>query len=135
VNRLPRLIADWVALWRDLPRAPRQVLLNRAHLPGSTAALLLVLLADEICPHPAATIAVYVAAGLFGPSSVVAVTGAVAHLLWDRWLIWADLDCEFCGGGPDDGDDEDPEPDVPDDDGGLIREITDYLRTRATSTV
>ncbi|MFD5795621.1 hypothetical protein ACFWIO_19185 [Streptomyces diastatochromogenes] len=135
MNRLPLWIADWIALWRDLPRAPRQVLLNRAHMPGSTVALLVVLLVDALCSDPAATIAVYVAAVLFGPSSLVATAGSVTHMLWDRRLVWGDLECEFCSDGPDEGEDDDPEPEDPDGGDDLIREITKYLRTSATSTV
>ncbi|MGY1579167.1 hypothetical protein [Streptomyces sp. MN13] len=128
MNHLPRLIADWLALWRDLPRHPRQVLLNRAHLPGSTLAIASTMLADLVFDHPYTTTTVYAALVLLGPSSLVGIVGSIAHPLWDRGLIWADLDCEFCGDDPDDGDD-DPEPEGPDGDGDdLIREITDYLR-------
>lgn len=129
MNRLPRPIADWFALWRDLPRFPRQVLLNRSHLRASTLTITIAMLVDLVSEHPCMTTAVYVALALLGPSSLVSTFGAVAHTLWDRDLIWTDLDCEFCSGGPDD-DEDDPEPDVPDGDGdGLIREITDYLQT------
>lgn len=133
MSHLPRPIADWIALWRDLPRHPRQVLLNRAHLPGSTLVLIVAMLADLASDSPYATVTVYVALAVLGPSSLVAFVGAIAHALWDRYLIWADLECEFCNDGPDDGDDGDPEPDGPDGGDGLIREITDYLHTHATS--
>jgi len=133
MNHLPRPVADWLALWRDLPRYPRQVLLNRAHLPASTLALAGFMLADLLAGQPYTKIAAYVALVLLGPSSLVGFFGAIAHTLWDRGLIWADLVCEFCDGGPDDEDD-DPEPDAPDGGGDdLIREITDYLRQRTTS--
>lgn len=132
MNRLPRLLADWLALWRDLPRYPRQVLLNRAHLRASTAALVVFMLADLLIDHPYTTTAVYAALALFGPSSLVGFAGGIAHTLWSRDLIWTDLHCEFCDDGPNDGDDDDPEPDTPDDGGDdLIREIADYLRAAA----
>jgi len=131
MNRLPRPVADWLALWRDLPRYPRQVLLNRAHLRASTLTIVVAMVVDLVFEHPYTTTAVYVALALLGPSSLVSIAGTAAHTLWDRGVIWADLDCEFCSGGPDD-DEDDPEPDLPDGDGdGLIREITDYLRTAA----
>lgn len=135
MNRLPRPIADWLALWRDLPRYPRQVLLNRAHLRMSTLVIVVAMLADLVFEHPYTTAAVYVALVLLGPSSLVGTAGSVAHMLWDRGLIWADLDCEFCGGGPDEGEDGDPDPDGPDGGDDLIREITEYLHARTTSTV
>jgi hypothetical protein len=133
MNHLPRLIADWFALWRDLPRHPRQVLLNRAHLPGGTIVILAAALVDLLAAHPYTTAAAYTALVLLGPSSLVAVIGSAVHTLWGRGLIWADLDCEFCGDG-DDGDDDDLEPDDPDDGGDLVREITDYLRTTTAAT-
>jgi hypothetical protein len=135
MNRLPRLLADWIALWRDLPRFPRQVLLNRAHLPGSTAVLVAAMLADLVFACSFTTVAVYTLLILIGPSSLVAFVGGIAHTLWDRGLIWTDLVCEFCDDDHGGGEGDDPEPDVPDDDGDLIREITEYLRavTYATS--
>ncbi|MBR8638627.1 hypothetical protein KEF29_03260 [Streptomyces tuirus] len=135
MNHLPRPIADWLALWRDLPRFPRQVLLNRSHFPASTVALTGFMLADLVVDHPYTTITGYVAWVLLGPSSVAAFTGAVAHTLWERGWIWADLHCEVCDHGPDDGDD-DPEPGAPDGGGDdLIGEITDYLRHHTASTL
>jgi hypothetical protein len=62
---------------------------------------------------------VYAALATCGPSSVVAITGLAAHTLWSRGWLWADLNCEACGDGPDDGDDEDPDPAAPAGDGGL----------------
>jgi hypothetical protein len=135
MERIFYLVADWMALWRDLPRAPRQVLLNRAHLSGSTKVILACMVADLLSPYPAVTVAVYVALCVLGPSSLVAVTGAVAHILWGRGRLWGDLECEFCSGPDDGGWDEGPETDGPDGGDDLIREITDYLRTRAHATV
>lgn len=130
---MPRPIADWLALWRDLPRQPRQVLLNRAHLRGSLRALIVVLLAGLLIDHPVMPVLACVAALMFGPSAFVTVAGSVAHALRDRDLIWPDLECEFCGDGPDDdGDDGEPDVDGPDG-GGLMREITDYLHARITT--
>jgi hypothetical protein len=116
---LPRPIADWLALWRDLPRHPRQVLLNRAHFPTSSLILALSLLLEEIVGTPATTLLAYAALAICGPSSIVAVTGLAAHALWSRGRLWTDLDCEACGDGPDGDDDEDPQPDDPAGDGGL----------------
>lgn len=134
MNHLPRLIADWLALWRDLPRHPRQVLLNRAHLRGSTFVLVGAMLADLAVDHPYTTLAVYALLIALGPSSLVAFAGGVAHTLWDRGLIWSDLVCEFCDDDHGDDEDDDPEPDGPDGDDDLIREITDYLRTQTPTT-
>ncbi|MFF8829307.1 hypothetical protein [Streptomyces sp. NPDC015131] len=117
---LPRPVADWLALWRDLPHHPRQVLLNRSHFPTSSLILALTFLLHEIVSAPATAWIVYAALAICGPSSLVAVTGLAAHTLWDRGWLWTDLDCEACGDdGPDDGDDEEPEPGDPAGDGGL----------------
>jgi len=134
----PRPIADWIALWRDLPRHPRQVLLNRAHLWASLAGLAAVRLVNLEVPNLCTTTAMCVALAVLGPSSLISAIGTGAHALWRRGLIWADLDCEMCGDDPDDdgddGDDpdDDPGPDIDGD--GLIREITTYLRTNATTS-
>jgi hypothetical protein len=135
MNRLPMWLADWAALWRDLPRHPRQVLLNRAHLRGGAMVLTGAMAADLAIGRPWTTYTVYVLLALLGPSSLVAAAGAVAHSLWSRDLIWPDLVCEFCDGGdPGDDGDDDPQPDGPGDDSDLIREITDYLHTHAPTT-
>lgn len=137
MDRLPRPVADWLALWRDLPGHPRQVLLNRSHQRGSTHVILAALLTNLAVAHPCTTAAAYTALLTLGPSSLIAVIGSAAHALWDRGLIWTDLDCQLCD--PDDdgdnGDGDDPEPDRPDDDGDdLIHEITEYLRATACTT-
>jgi len=129
MNRLPRPIADWFALWRDLPHHPRQVLLNRSHLSGSTVLLILALLSDLIATHPVTTIVAYTALIALGPSSLVAFLGTIAHHLWERGRIWSDLECQFCADpGGDDGWDDDPDPD-PGPDDGWLRELTEYLNT------
>ncbi|WP_345624485.1 hypothetical protein [Streptomyces ziwulingensis] len=130
---MPRPVADYLAMWRDLPWAPRQVLLNRSHLRGSSLAVLAGMAADLLIAHPAAEVVAYVLLVVLGPSSLVAVAGSVAHLLWDRERIWADLDCQFCGDGPDDGGGGGWESDGPDG-GGLVREITDYLHDHHART-
>jgi hypothetical protein len=134
MNRLPRLLADWIALWRDLPRFPRQVLLNRAHMPGSTFVLLVAMLADLAFSQSYTTAAVYTLLILLGPSSLVAFVGGIAHTLWGRGLIWADLVCEFCDDDHGDDEDDDPEPHGPDGGDDLIREITEYLRATTYAT-
>lgn len=135
MNHLPRLLADWLALWRDLPRYPRQVLLNRAHLPGSTFVLIVAMLADLAFSRPYTSLAVYILLVALGPSGLVAFAGSIAHTLWGRGLIWTDLVCEFCDDDHGDDEGDDPEPDAPDGDGDLIREITDYLRHHPASTL
>jgi hypothetical protein len=132
MNRLPRPIADWFALWRDLPRYPRQTLLNRSHLRASTTVIAVAMLVNLVVESTYTTATVYVVLALLGSSSIVSLSGAVAHTLWDRGVVWTDLSCEFCSDGDDDGDGDgdDDEPEPPDSDGdddGLIREITDYL--------
>jgi hypothetical protein len=117
---LPRPVADWLAFWRDLPRHPRQLLLNRSHFPTSSLVLALSLLLHEIVGAPVTAWTVYAALIICGPSSLVAVTGLAAHALWSRGRLWTDLECEACGDGPDDGDDDDPEfDDDPAGDGGI----------------
>jgi len=137
MNRLPRPITDWIALWRDLPRHPRQVLLNRAHQWESLACLAGVRLINLEAPTPYTTTAMYVAAVLLGPSSLISAIGSIAHALWRRGLIWAGLDCEMCGDDPDDDGDDGGDPDDdpgPDSDDDLIHEITTYLRATATTS-
>jgi hypothetical protein len=117
---LPRPIADWLAFWRDLPRFPRQVLLNRAHFRTSSFVIAACMALDLIVGSPTTTLIAYAALLIGGPSSLVAILGSVAHSLWERGRLWADLDCEACREGPDDGDDDEPEPDDdPAGDGGL----------------
>jgi hypothetical protein len=116
---LPRPVADWLAFWRDLPRHPRQVLLNRAHFRTSSFVIAACMALDLVVGSPTTTLIAYAALLICGPSSAVAILGSVAHTLWSRGWLWADLDCQACGDGPDDGDDEDPDPDDPAGDGGL----------------
>lgn len=136
MNHLPRLIADYLTLWRDLLRFPREVLLNRSHSIVSIAAIAGFCAADLLIAHPVATIVKHLALAVFVPSAFVSVAGSAAHALWDRGLIWADIDCEWCGDDPDDdGPDDGLGPDDPDDPHGLIREITAYLSDRRTLTL
>ncbi|MGW0904997.1 hypothetical protein [Streptomyces sp. NPDC002853] len=138
MDRLPYLVADWIALWRDLPRYPRQVVLNRGHRVVGALTILLALLADSVLGQPWTAVAAWAALVVLGPSSLVAFLGSIAHTLWSRGFVWTDLDCEVCGDGPGGGDgggDDDPGPDVPDGDDDLICEITEYLTKHTTSTV
>lgn len=130
MNHLPRVVADYLSLWRDIARFPRQVLLNRSHSVASLAAVTGFCLVDLLTDLPYAAVAFCLSLVMFGPSAAVTCVGSVAHTLWDRGLIWADLDCEWCGDDPDDGDDDEPDADDPDDPHGLIREITEYLRNQ-----
>lgn len=135
MNRLPRPIADLICLWRDLVRHPRQVLLNRAHYSGSTLAICIALLLDGFHVHPYTAEVLYTLLAVAGPSSLVALAGAVAHTLWAQGWIWSDLECECCGDDPgDDGDDDTPEPDDPDDPHGIARDAAAWLRTQTTCT-
>ena len=135
MNRLPLLIADWFAFYRHLPGHPRQVLLNRAHSPGSTLLIVVLALMDLLAVHPYTTEVLCTALVIGGPSSLAATAGACFHVLWKRGLIWADLECQWCTDDPDDDDgDDEPTPDDPDDDGGLIRDIEAWLRTELTCT-
>ncbi|MFH8926371.1 hypothetical protein ACH4D4_04880 [Streptomyces pristinaespiralis] len=134
MNRLPRPIADWIALWCDLPRHPRQVLLNRAHSWGGSLCIGLLAVMDSFAVHPWTAEVLYAALVISGPSSFVAITGALAHTLWGRGLIWSDLKCQWCGDDPDDGHDDDSDPDDPDDPHGIARDASAWLRTQATCT-
>lgn len=134
MNRLPRPIADWIALYRDLPRHPRQVLLNRAHSWGSSLVIGLLAVMDTFTVHPWTAEVLYAALAVAGPSSLVAITGAIAHTLWGRGWIWPDLECEWCGDDPDDGHDDDTDPDDPDGPSGLALEVEAWLRTQPAHT-
>lgn len=135
MNRLPRLIADYLCLWRDIIRFPREVLLNRSHSIASIAAIGGVCAVDLLLTHPVTTAVTFIVLPVIIPSALVSVAGSVAHALWDRGLIWADIACEWCGDDPDDdGPDDGLGPDDPDDPHGLIREITDYLSEQRTLT-
>ncbi|MGW1015604.1 hypothetical protein [Streptomyces niveus] len=132
---MPRLIADHLSLWRDVVRFPRQVLLNRAHSFAAMAGIGVACAVDFLIDHVGTEVVAYVAVFAFGPSSLVSFAGSIAHTLWSRELIWADLECEWCGDDPDDdGGDGEPEPGEPDDPNGLIRDINEYLRNQHALT-
>ncbi|GGU52414.1 hypothetical protein GCM10010274_46670 [Streptomyces lavendofoliae] len=95
------------------------MLLNRAHYPTSSIAIVACMALDLIVGSPVTTYLTYTALLIGGPSSAVAIGGSVAHSLWGRGRIWNDLECEPCRPGPDDGDDDEPEPDDPAGGGGL----------------
>ncbi|MFE4607882.1 hypothetical protein ACFRK5_05925 [Streptomyces niveus] len=136
MNHLPRVVADYLCLWRDLLRFPRLVLLNRAHSVAALLAIAVLCAVNLLVGHPATVVALYVVLVVCGPSAIVSAAGSVAHVLWDRDLIWADIDCEWCGDDPDDdGPDDGPGPDDPADPHGLIREISAYLRDQRTLTL
>lgn len=130
---MPRPIADWIALWRDLPRHPRQVLLNRAHFSGGPLAISLALLLDGYDIHPYTAEVLYTLLIVAGPSSLIALTGALAHTFWAHGWIWTDLTCESCGDeGDDDGDDDDLDPQDPDGGGGFALDVENWLKTQPT---
>ncbi|MFD7514071.1 hypothetical protein ACFV85_04600 [Streptomyces niveus] len=136
MSRLPRVVADYLSLWRDLLRFPRLVLLNRAHSVASLLAIAVLCAVNLVVGHPATVAALYAVLVVCGPSAIVSAAGSVAHVLWDRGLIWADVDCEWCGDDPDDdGPDDGLGPDDPADPHGLVREISAYLRDQHTLTL
>ena len=133
MNR-PRILADLLALWRDLARYPREVLLNRAHHQWRAAGmvtLIAALVALEIpgfpprCLTPALLIC--------SPSLLIDLAGTLAHGLWKSGRIWTGVECQCCGDDPDDGD-EQPHDDTPDGGGGLARDVETWLRTQPTPT-
>ncbi|MEV8365913.1 hypothetical protein [Streptomyces niveus] len=135
MNHLPLAVADYLCLWRDLLRFPRLVLLNRAHSVASLAAIAVLCAVNLLVGHPASVAALYAVLVVCGPSAIVSAAGSVVHVLWVRGLIWADIDCEWCGDDPDDdGPDDALGPVEPADPHGLIREISAYLRDQHTLT-
>lgn len=134
MNRLPRPIADLICLWRGLIHHPREVLLNRGHHQWRGAgfiALIAVLVAIGAPGFPAGSLVL--ALLIAGPSWALDLAGTLAHGLWQSGRIWKGIECQCCGGDPDDGDD-DPEPDDPDGDGGLALDIENWLKTQPTPT-
>jgi hypothetical protein len=131
---IPRPIADLICLWRDLALHPREVLLNRNHHQWRGAGFIAVvaaLVATGAPGFPASSL--LPALLLAGPSWALDLAGTIAHGLWQSGRIWQDIECQCCGGDPDDGDDE-PETDNPTGDGGLALDIENWLRTQPTPT-
>ncbi|MFC9748862.1 hypothetical protein [Streptomyces niveus] len=127
MNHLSLAVADYLCLWRDLLRFPRLVLLNRAHSVASLATIAVLCAVNLLVGHPATVAALYAA--------IVSAAGSVAHVLWDRDLIWSDIDCEWCSDPDDDGPDDGPGPDDADDPHGLVREISAYLHDQHALTL
>jgi hypothetical protein len=134
MKHLPRPVADLIRLWHDLALHPREVLLNRNHHQWRGAgliALIAVLVITGVPGFPAG--ALLPALLLAGPSWGLDLVGTLAHGLWQSGRIWQGVECECCGGDPDDGDDN-PDPDDPAGDGGLARDIENWLREQLTPT-
>ncbi|MFI7329330.1 hypothetical protein ACIBQ3_32425 [Streptomyces rubiginosohelvolus] len=123
---LPRPVADLICLGRDIVSHPRMVLLNRGHHRWTSAGFIAAAAAvSTVIPggHHLFAAAVLVA----GPSWVLDVIGALAHGLWQSGRLWSDLECQCCGDGPDDEDD-DTEPDEPADGGGFAADVETWLK-------
>lgn len=134
MNRLPRPLANAIAFWRDIFRHPRELLLNRAHHQWRAAGMI-ALVATLVGLHssgfpPGCLTPVLI---VCGPSFLLDIAGTVAHGFWIRDRIWEGAECQCCGGGPDDGDDE-PQDDTPDGGSGLARDIETWLRSQPTRT-
>ncbi|WP_406004410.1 hypothetical protein [Streptomyces sp. NBC_00987] len=122
MSHLPRPAADLICLWHDLALHPREVLLNRNHHQWRGAgfiALIALLVVAGVPGFPAG--ALFPALLFAGPGWVLDLVGTLAHGLWQSGRIWQGVECQCCGGDPDDGDEV--EPDDPADDGGLARDI------------
>ncbi|WP_406501944.1 hypothetical protein OHA04_37535 [Streptomyces sp. NBC_01590] len=130
MSHLPRPVADLIRLWHDLTLHPREVLLNRCHHQWRGAgfiALIALLVVMGAPGFPAG--ALLPALLLAGPSWALDLAGTLAHGLWESGRIWQCVECECCGGDPDDGDDE-AEPDDPFDDGGFARDFENWLKSQ-----
>lgn len=133
---LPRPIADLIRLWHGLVHRPRETLLNRCHHQWRGAGAIAVVAVFIVTGAPGVgvgwlTLAVLIA----GPGWALDVAGTLAHDLWEDGRIWQDIECQCCGGGPEDGDD-DIDPDEPADDGGLgltDRDIENWLTNQPTN--
>ncbi|MGW2837126.1 hypothetical protein ACWCWD_04930 [Streptomyces sp. NPDC001493] len=131
MNRLPRPLAVLICLGRDLVVHPRELLLNRYHhqwLAAGFIATIAALVATSFPGFP--PVALVPALLLAGPSWALDLAGTVAHGLWVSGRIWQDIECQCCGDDPDDGHDDDPEPDVPVDGPSFAREVEAWLRTQ-----
>ncbi|MFF1650155.1 hypothetical protein [Streptomyces sp. NPDC058240] len=131
---IPRPVADLICLWHGLALRPREVLLARNHHQWRGAGFIALVAVLVVTGAPGFPVGALLPALLFaGPSWVLDLVGTSAHGLWQSGRIWAGVECECCGGDPDDGDD-DTEPDDPTDDGGLARDIENWLRNQPTPT-
>lgn len=134
MNRLPRPIADLIALWRGLALHPREVLLTRCHHQWRGAgfiALIAVLIVARVPGFEPGSLLLALIIG--GPSWILDLAGTLAHGLWQSGRIWKGVECQCCGDDPDDGDDN-PVDDEPDGDGGLALDIENWLKTQPAPT-
>lgn len=129
MKHLPRPIADLIRLWHDLALHPRELLLNRNHHQWRGAGFIALVALLVVTGAPGFPAGVLLPALLLaGPSWALDLAGTLAHGLWESGRIWAGVECQCCGGDPDDGDDE-AEPDDPDD-GGLARDVECWLKSQ-----
>ena len=134
MSRLPRTIADLIALGRGLACYPREVLLNRGHHQWRAAGFVTLIAALVVAEVPLFPPSCLTPALLIcGPSFLLDFAGTLAHGLWKSGRIWSGVACECCGDDPDDGHD-DPDTDDPADGGGLARDIEAWLRNQPTRT-
>lgn len=133
---LPRPIADLIRLWSDLLHRPRQVLLNRCHHQWRGAGFIALVAVFIVTGTPGFGISSLTLAVLIGgPGWALDIAGTLTHELWEDGRIWQDIECQCCGGNPDDGDD-DTDPGGPADDGGLglaDHDIDNWLRSQSTN--
>lgn len=134
MSHLPRPVADLICLWHGLAIHPREVLLTRNHHQWRGAGFIALVAVLVVTGTPGFPASVLAPALLFaGPSWALDLVGSVAHGLWESGRIWQGVECQCCGGDPDDGDDE-PDPDDPADGGGLARDIEAWLKLQPTPT-
>ncbi|TXS12869.1 hypothetical protein EAO71_36155 [Streptomyces sp. ms191] len=134
MSRLPRILADLLAFWRDIARYPREVLLNRAHHQWRAAGMVSLIAALVALDVPGFSPNSFTPAFIIcGPSLLLDCAGTLAHGLWKSGRIWPGVECQCCGDDPDDGDDQ-PQEDAPDGGSGLARDVETWLRTQTTRT-
>lgn len=133
--RPPRPIADLYCLVHDLATCPRVVLLNRRHNRWTGPVWIAAASAPALFGYRPPMAPALIVFGAGALSWVLDLAGLVAHVAWQRGLIWADAACEWCD--PDDGDDDDPDDDIqPDGPSGhaLAVEVEEWLRDTTTGT-
>ncbi|MDT3396154.1 hypothetical protein RKE29_05780 [Streptomyces sp. B1866] len=110
---LSRLFALWAARLRLLAAAPRGTLLGRGHHQWTGAACLAVLALPALFGRQPDTLTTAVILPAAAASWALDLAGAVAHIGWERGLLWPGVACPCCGphhdgpggngGGPGDG--------------------------------
>ncbi|WP_405749769.1 hypothetical protein OHA19_07985 [Streptomyces sp. NBC_00012] len=130
---ISRPVADLICLWHGLAAHPREALLTRNHHQWRGAGFIALIALLVVTGAPGFPAGVLLPALLFaGPSWALDLIGTLTHGLWESGRIWQGVECQCCGGDPDDGDDESG-PDDPADDGGLARDVEDWLKNQPTN--